>query len=411
MDRRFGIAFAVTLATLGIASGAQGNVLGGSSAGIAAAPATLTVDNDKKDCPTAGYRTIRAAIGDANPGDTIYVCAGTYAEGPGTPGSAALIIQKSLTLTGAGADLVTVEPKSVGDNPRIAGDDPSLRSFEGDIVSVLGQVRAPITVDISGITFDANGVYATAGVVFSDASGSLNRSRVTGLDIDESANGYSTPGGFRSNQFGDGVAMVTRNVPTKAGNQFPTTLRTVTIDHTRIDHYNAVGVLVDGSTDDFVPGQTSPVTPSGVKIRAILTSDQIAGRNSCQNFNDPTVPPAGVANPTVIDGDCQASGSGATGSIRRCRSPTGRSSARTACASPPARPCRCRATPFRPTSCTGLVRRSEACSPRRRTTIRTRPATTPRGTRTWISEAACAWSARLRRRSQRATLPTTRSAS
>ena len=200
MDRRLGIALAVTLATLGIASGAQGQAFGSSTARIVA-PATLTVDNDRKDCPSAGYRTIRSAIYDANPGDTIFVCAGTYAEGPGTPGSAALIIQKSLTLKGAGADLVTVEPKTVGAN-RIAADDPSLRDFGGDIVSVLGQVRAPITVDISGITFDANGVYATAGVVFSDASGSLNRSRVTGLDIDESANGYSTPGGFRSNQFG-----------------------------------------------------------------------------------------------------------------------------------------------------------------------------------------------------------------
>jgi hypothetical protein len=311
MNRKLGIAFAITLATLGIASGAQGKVLGGSAASVVA-PATLTVDNDRKDCPNAAYRTIRSAIGDANPGDTIFVCAGTYAEGPGTPGSAALIIQKSLTLTGAGADLVTVEPKSVGDK-RIVGDDPSLRSYEGDIASVLGQVRAPITVDISGITFDANGVYATAGVVFSDASGSLNRSRVTGLDIDESAGGYSTPGGFRSNHFGDGVAMVTRAAPTASANQFPTSLRTVTIDHTRIDHYNAVGVLVDGSTSDYTPGQPTPLVASGVRIRAILTSDQIAGRNSCQNFNDPTVPPAGVSNPTVIDGDCQASGSGANG--------------------------------------------------------------------------------------------------
>ena len=63
------------------------------------------------------------AIADAHAGDTVFVCAGTYAEGPGTPGTSALIIQKNLTIEGAGTDVVTVEPKRVGAN-RIAGAIP-----------------------------------------------------------------------------------------------------------------------------------------------------------------------------------------------------------------------------------------------------------------------------------------------
>jgi hypothetical protein len=96
---------------------------------------------------------------------------------------------------------------------------------------------------------------------------------------------------------------VTRVRPPAAGKQPPIAPRTITIDHTRVERYNAVGVLVDAATSDYSPSGTTPVQASGVPIRAILTSDQISGRNSCQNYNDPT-----AGGPTVIDGDCQASG-------------------------------------------------------------------------------------------------------
>src|SRR5262249_49123018 len=281
---KLAIALAAVAATLGLTTGASARVVAGSTATAAAAHATLVVDNDKKDCPNAQYRTIRGAIGDAVDGDTIFVCAGTYAEGPGTPGSSALIIQKSLTLKGAGADVVTVEPKRVGEN-RIASDTPSLRDGEGDIVSVGGQVNDPVTVDISGITFDGNGVDVTAGIVFRDAGGSVKRSHVTGLVTDMSKNGYQVPGGFRSSNFGVGIAIVTRNTPPKNKPKVRPT-RTVTIDETRIDDYNPVGVLVDGSTGNSVPTQTAPLVESGIDNRAVITNSQIIGRNSCQSYND-----------------------------------------------------------------------------------------------------------------------------
>ena len=206
---------------------------------------------------------------------------------------------------GAGADLVTISPKQTSDL-RIAESSPDLRNGKGVIISAKGDPNSPITVQISGVTVDANGVYATAGIVFLDAQGGVSRSLVTGLDVDESANGYTVPGGFRNNAYGIGVAAETRVRPPASGNQQPIAPRTITIDHTRIEKYNAVGVLIDAATTDYSPAAPpAPLNASGVPIQAILIGDQIAGRNSCQHYNDFT-----AGTPPVIVGNCQASGGG-----------------------------------------------------------------------------------------------------
>ncbi|MDR0342200.1 MAG: hypothetical protein LBI49_03655, partial [Nocardiopsaceae bacterium] len=235
-------------------------------------PKTLTVGN----CGAGtSFATIQPAVDAASPGDTVSICAGTYAEGSGQPGSNALTITKSLTLAGAGAGQVTIKPRDNGG--RIAADSPDIRDGTGDIIAVTGTSGSPVTVHISGVTVDAAGVYATAGVVFVDAQGSVGHSRITGLDTDESAHGYQVPGGFRSNPFGYGIAQVS------TGQSAPG--QVLTIDHTRIDHYNALGALVTGAGN-----------------RAVLTNDQIIGRNLCQNYNDPA-----AGGPAVIDGNCEAS--------------------------------------------------------------------------------------------------------
>ena len=293
MARKLGMALLAALTALALTAGAAH---GTAQATAPSSAATLTVDNDRKDCPDADYTRIRDAIGAAHGGDTIVVCAGTYVEGPGTVGGNGLQITKSLTIRGAGADKVTIEPNG-GKEDRIAESNPDLRSGKGVIVLAKGDKDAPITVHISGVTVDANSVDATAGIVFLDAQGSISRSHVTGLDIDESANGYTVPGGFRNNAFGIGIADVTRVKPTAK----PIATRTLTIDHTRVDRYNSVGVLIDGATSDYADG--SALQASGVPNRGILIGDQISGRNSCQNYNDPT-----AGGPTVIDGDCQPSG-------------------------------------------------------------------------------------------------------
>src|SRR5438132_7975620 len=45
-----------------------------------AAAATLLVDDNNVECPTATYNTISAAVAAASPNDTIKVCPGTYNE-------------------------------------------------------------------------------------------------------------------------------------------------------------------------------------------------------------------------------------------------------------------------------------------------------------------------------------------
>ena len=79
----------------------------------------------------------------------------TTSEGAGAPGTNALTITKSLTLKGAGADLVTITPKAaplVGG--RILEDEPDLRNGVGDIVAIVGTPTQPLTVNISGVTVD-----------------------------------------------------------------------------------------------------------------------------------------------------------------------------------------------------------------------------------------------------------------
>jgi hypothetical protein len=206
MSRRLLSAFTAAVAAL-----ALGLV---SDAAAAHKPQTLTVGPTKGDasCPAAQFDSIREAIEAAGPGDTVYVCAGTYVEGSGDVGSNALEIHNDLNLEGAGADQVFVHPRHAGEN-RIAAEKPSLHKGNGYLLAVLGHGVDPIDVDVSGITFDASGVYATAGIVYRDAEGSIERSRVTGLAVDESADGWSVAGGFRSNSFGIGIAMVTRATP------------------------------------------------------------------------------------------------------------------------------------------------------------------------------------------------------
>ncbi len=209
--RKLVVVLAAMLAMLTATSAAQGTLA--ESSGVAS-PTTLTVGKQSASCPSPGYLRIRDAIRDAQDGDTIAICPGTYAEGPGTPGTSVLTINKNLTLRGAGADQVTIEPRHVDEN-RIAADDPDLRDGRGVIIAVIGNKTDPTTVDISGVTVDANGVDATAGILYIDGQGSITRSHVTGLAVDEGKNGYQVPGGFRNNNYGVGIAMVTRVTPPK----------------------------------------------------------------------------------------------------------------------------------------------------------------------------------------------------
>ncbi len=269
----------------------------------AANAATLAVDDDGAQCPAAQFQTIQAAVDAAAPGDTVAICPGVYVEGSGAVGTNALTITKDLTIKGAGADLVSIEPaRSTPTGGQIAEPSMDIRNRKGDIVLVAGTPGAPIDVAISGVTVDGNGVFAKAGIVYLDAEGELVRDRVTGLATSISNTAYELPGGYRSNEFGYGIAQVTaaHEAPLGGGP------RPLTIDHTRVDSYNKLGILIDGGTTDGLP-----VEPSGVVNAGHLEADQVIGRVECLPFNTPKAPPyvlggTGATPENELPGNCSS---------------------------------------------------------------------------------------------------------
>lgn len=254
-----------------------------------ASAATLTVDDDFKDCPAATFNTIQNAIFAAEPGDTIAVCPGTYVEGGGGVGSNGLIIIRDVSIRGAGADLVTIKPRKVraGGSQIAESTNASIRNAIGSIVMINGDDEqyatnatkaALLTVNISGVTIDGDGVYADGGVVFRDAQGTISRSRVTNVVTTETSYDVPRPGEYKGSNDGYAIASVTAGgaVP------LPTTPRVVKVDHTRVDKYNAAGILLDGAT-----GDTLPLAASGVSTKGVIGQNQIVGRTVCINY-EPT---------------------------------------------------------------------------------------------------------------------------
>ena len=254
----------------------------------------LVVDDDGMDCPAAPYRTIQNAIfaAAAEAGTpTIAVCPGEYVEGGGGVGSNGLIIIDDVNIRGAGADLVSIKPRKVRASTSSIADSASpanIRNATGAIVMINGAdtQNGPnsaksnlLTVNISGVTIDGGGVYSEAGVVFRDAQGSISRSRITNIVTTETAYDTPRPGEYKGSNDGYAIASVT--APAVANDVVPLvgTPRVIRVDHTRVDKYNAAGILLDGAT-----GDTLPLTASGVTSQGILGQNQIIGRTLCVNF-------------------------------------------------------------------------------------------------------------------------------
>jgi nitrous oxidase accessory protein NosD len=201
---------------------------------LAAAPAvsaaTLVVDAGTSECPNAAFDTVRDAVAAAaTAGDTIAICPGVYREAGGVE-----IIGKSLTLRGAGADRVRIEPTADLRDPAPPGGIYEPRDDEGNVIAV-NSPSGP--VHISGVTVaggdasDPRG--AEAGIVFHNTSGSVSRSRVADIVPADTAD-YSANVGYGVVAFGDAAGDYA-----------------VTLSRMLVERYGKGGVLVTN------PGGTS----------------------------------------------------------------------------------------------------------------------------------------------------------
>jgi pectin methylesterase-like acyl-CoA thioesterase len=102
----------------------------------------ILVDDDKVQCPTAGFTTIQAAVNAAKSGDVIRVCAGIYQE--------QVVVDKSLSLEADNG--VIVIPSDVVAN--------SVGATSGAAIAAIILVQNADDVEIEGFIVDgrANGI-------------------------------------------------------------------------------------------------------------------------------------------------------------------------------------------------------------------------------------------------------------
>ena len=153
----------------------------------ASASDTLVVDEDglatAADCDAvdAAFATIQSAVNAAGPGDTVYVCPGTFDE-------QVAISTSGLTVRGSGAGSTVIRPSAVVAN--------STRPSNGLPVSAIVLVTAATDVTVSSFTVD--GSQADSGqaevacavepfysaVFFRESSGRIEHVHATGIQSD-----------------------------------------------------------------------------------------------------------------------------------------------------------------------------------------------------------------------------------
>jgi nitrous oxidase accessory protein NosD len=164
--------------------------------GRAASGVHLVVDDDKVECPNAGFTHIQDAIDAASPGDHIRICKGTYVE--------QLTIRKALDIDAdSGAVLM---PNAMKQN--------TTSLFDGAGIATAILVADTTDVSISGLTVDGinNGISECApdleGITFQNASGSIERAAIRNFKLGAGLGGCQSGTGLFVQSGGGGISRV-----------------------------------------------------------------------------------------------------------------------------------------------------------------------------------------------------------
>lgn len=164
--------------------------------GRTASKAQLVVDDDKVECPNAGFTRIQDAINAASPGDHIRICKGTYAE--------QLAIRKALDIDAdSGAVLM---PNVMQQN--------TTSLFDGTPIATAILVADTTGVSISGLTVDGanNGVSGCSpdleGITFQNASGNVARAAIRNFKLGAGLGGCQSGTGFFVQSGGGKISRV-----------------------------------------------------------------------------------------------------------------------------------------------------------------------------------------------------------
>src|SRR5882757_2867752 len=158
--------------------------LGRPATALATRGARLVVDDDKVECPNAGFTHIQDAVDAASPGDEIHICKGTYAE--------QVTIRKPLDIDADNGAVLM--PSAMQANTK------SL--FDAAPIATALLVADTTGVSISGLIVDGanNGISQCApdliGISFQNASGQLDRMAVRNFKLAASLNGCQSGTGI-----------------------------------------------------------------------------------------------------------------------------------------------------------------------------------------------------------------------
>jgi hypothetical protein len=164
--------------------------------------ATLTVDDDRVQCPSAAFTTIQSAVNAASPGDKVNVCPGTYRE--------QVKVNKPLTIRGievANQHLSLIVPGPVAAN--------SLSLVSGNPIAAIILVDGTEGVTLTHLTVDGSNSGLTdcsvnlIGIYYRNASGTVNDMAVRNIQVNPTSAGcQGSLGVFVQSGGGHGTSRV-----------------------------------------------------------------------------------------------------------------------------------------------------------------------------------------------------------